>query len=31
VVRSFAFAAGDPIPRNLWRDHNLVADDGPAD
>jgi hypothetical protein len=31
VVRSFAFAARDPIPRNLWQDHNLVADDGPAD
>lgn len=31
VVRSFAFAVGDAIPHDLWRDHNLVADDGPVD
>jgi len=31
AVRSFAFAIGDAIPKDLWREHNLVADDGAAD
>jgi hypothetical protein len=31
AVRSFSFAVGDLIPRDLWQDHNLVADDGAAD
>lgn len=31
AVRAFAFAIGDAIPRDLWPEHNLVADDGAAD
>ena len=30
-VASFAFLVGDAIPEGQWQDHNLVADDGPAD
>lgn len=30
-VTSFAFVVGNAIPENEWQEHNLVADDGPAD
>ncbi|PDT13855.1 hypothetical protein CO670_26315 [Rhizobium sp. J15] len=30
-VASFAFLVGDAIPESQWQEHNLVADDGPAD
>ncbi|MBW9065314.1 DUF930 domain-containing protein [Rhizobium herbae] len=30
-VVSFAFLVGDAIPKSQWEDHNLAADDGPAD
>lgn len=30
-VLSFAFAVGSEIPKSDWADHNLSADDGPAD
>ncbi|UVD55492.1 DUF930 domain-containing protein [Rhizobium sp. Pop5] len=30
-VASFAFLVGSAIPENEWHEHNLVADDGPAD
>jgi hypothetical protein len=30
-VVSFAFAVGSEIPKSDWADHNLSADDGPAD
>lgn len=30
-VVSFAFRVGDAIPKSQWEDHNLAADDGPAD
>jgi hypothetical protein len=30
-VVSFAFAVGSEIPKSDWADHNLLADDGPAD
>ncbi|MDW5314916.1 DUF930 domain-containing protein [Rhizobium sp. PL01] len=30
-VVSFAFAVGSEIPKGEWADHNLLADDGPAD
>jgi hypothetical protein len=30
-VVSFAFAVGGEIPKSDWADHNLLADDGPAD
>ncbi|MEK1931831.1 MAG: DUF930 domain-containing protein [Pararhizobium sp.] len=30
-IVSFAFLAGDAIPESQWGDHNLSADDGPAD
>ena len=30
-VVSFAFRVGDAIPKIQWEDHNLAADDGPAD
>ncbi len=30
-VTAFAFAIGDAIPRDMWQEHNLVAEDGEAD
>lgn len=30
-VVSFAFAVGSEIPKGDWAEHNLLADDGPAD
>ncbi|MBB4572245.1 DUF930 domain-containing protein [Rhizobium lentis] len=30
-VASFAFLIGDAIPQAVWQEHDLVADDGPAD
>lgn len=30
-VVSFAFLVGNAIPESQWGDHNLSADDGPAD
>lgn len=30
-VTAFAFLVGAEIPKNEWQDHNLSADDGPAD
>ncbi|MBP1858940.1 DUF930 domain-containing protein [Rhizobium herbae] len=30
-VTAFAFLVGAEIPKSEWRDHNLMADDGPAD
>jgi hypothetical protein len=30
-VVSFAFTVGREIPKSDWADHNLLADDGPAD
>ncbi|URK87090.1 DUF930 domain-containing protein [Rhizobium sp. RCAM05350] len=30
-VVSFAFSVGSEIPKSDWADHNLLADDGPAD
>ncbi len=30
-VVSFAFVVGSEIPKSNWQDHNLSADDGPAD
>ncbi|RUM21449.1 DUF930 domain-containing protein [Rhizobium vallis] len=30
-VTSFAFLVGSAIPESEWQEHNLVADDGPAD
>jgi hypothetical protein len=31
TVTAFAFAIGDAIPKDLWQEHNLVAEDGEAD
>lgn len=31
TVIAFAFAIGDAIPRDVWQEYNLVADDGEAD
>ncbi|WP_223216576.1 DUF930 domain-containing protein [Rhizobium mesosinicum] len=31
TVTAFAFAIGDVIPKDLWQEHNLVAEDGEAD
>lgn len=30
-VTAFSFLVGAGIPKSEWQDHNLVADDGPAD
>ncbi|MBB3590145.1 hypothetical protein FHX08_000489 [Rhizobium sp. BK529] len=30
-VVAFAFAIGDALPKDIWQEHNLVADDGKAD
>ncbi|MBB3462038.1 hypothetical protein FHT92_002654 [Rhizobium sp. BK377] len=31
TVTAFAFAIGDAIPKDLWQEYNLVAEDGEAD
>ena len=31
TVTAFAFAIGDAIPKEVWQEHNLVAEDGEAD